>query len=171
MKNFILLILVSIFFSAYGQSLKLTTSSQSRSCLEKKGLCLIYDADSVLIQKIWYSELSKIDSISYFDLNGKEVIGYESEGNIDLECFKLIKYSIDKQFNWKNVSPQDGQGTVMVSFFITSSLEIEDIRILSGIHKSLNDEVKRAVGELEKDVYQCALNTFMLQRVIINLKF
>lgn len=126
---------------------------------EKTGLWLYYDADSVLFKKVWYSNGGS-DSVLYFDVQGKKIDTIIPFSKLILKKdiaiqLKQIKQKIINEFDWRNVLFREGKGKVVISFIITPKSEISNVRVINGISKSLNQELIRAVYNLDKEDFEC----------------
>ncbi len=148
--------------------------SQCDSLESKTGLWSYYDADSILFKKIWYSN-GNVDSVQYFDLRGAKINGIISFETLVLnrnvnEHLNVIKQKITQNFNWNNVIPQDGEGTVIISFTIEPTLIITNARVLTGIHYSLNKELIRCINTLDKSDVICCNDRENTVLVILPIK-
>jgi hypothetical protein len=162
-------ILLSICFEIHAQRIDFKYLENIQNCSQCKGICLKYDTDGILEKKIFYSQQAKLDSIHYFDLKGQRILDFRPDYKIDSSCFDLIHTEVAQNINWGD-ELFDVKGGIIASFFVNSNLEILDVRILNGIHKSIDEEVKRAIQRLNKSILSCAVNETELQQVMVFIK-
>ena len=142
----------------------------------KVDLKLYYDADSILFKKVWYSH-GVTDSVQYFDVKGKKldtIITFDKllvQNKGITNNLKQIKKKITSEFDWRNVLPREGQGTVIISFMITPTLEISNVRVINGISKSLNQELVRATSNLDKSDIECCNDEDFPVLVVLPISF
>jgi len=122
--------------------------------VDENAECL-YDTDSLLYKKVWRSGLNRIDSIKYYDFERKELRNIITMEGLNSECILWLQKKVKSTFNWNNVIPRDGQGIVVLVFIANEKLEISNVRIIRGIHKSLNNEIKRSFLTIAKDEFKC----------------
>jgi len=104
----------------------------SCNCKQHKGICMEYDTDGILEQKVFYSQASTVDSIHYFNLKGERILHFRPFYQIDSTCFAAINIAVLENINSVDVVFH-AQGLLIASFFVNSNLELMDIRISRGI--------------------------------------
>lgn len=172
---FIILINCTLSFSQQ-DTIVIKYSTKNRNTIsyynETDGLVRIenYDENGLLYKKVWKATTNKADSVEYFDTEGNIINISTPFWKIILDYpnfpFKDIEKIISDGFNWNNVVPREGNGSVLLSFtIIDTSFKITNIRVLSGIHKSLNEEVIRSAQnvDLSKILYNYSDISFPLE--------
>jgi len=155
MKSFILLLFIYNPVFSQQDTIVIKYSVRDRNTIsyynEENGLVRTenYDENGLLYKKVWKAATNKADSVEYFDTEGNRITISTPFWKIILDYpsfpFKDIENAIRDGFNWKNVAPDEGQGSILLSFtIIDTSFKIMNIRVLSGIHKSLNEEAIRS---------------------------
>lgn len=159
MKNLVLLLLFICNPVFYQKDTIITSSIKDRNTISyynENELVLTenYDENGLLYKKVWKASVNRLDSVEYFDTEGNKINISTPFWRIILDYpnfpFKEVESAIRDEFNWKNVTPSEGQGNVLLSFTVIDiSFKITNIRVLSGIHKSLNDEAARSVKNID----------------------
>lgn len=166
---FFLLLLISICFKIDAQQIDFKVLENIENCSECKGICLKYDTDGILAAQIFYSQHATVDSIYYFNLKGERILGFRPDYKIDTSCSDSIQAAVEQNINW-GYDAFDAQGVIIGSFFVNANLEILDVRILIGINKETDQEVKRAIRIMDKAILSCAVNGAELQQVMVFIK-
>lgn len=154
--------LVGVFFFAitplfiYSQSVDKCIDYEGKliNCLDsagnRVGLWLEFDIDSVKYKAILYSTSGEVEDTKFFRKTGSEI--KDCTMNLSPILVKKLRERIRFYFDWGNVVPRDGQGVVLLSLLINCDGSIDEVRILRGIHHSLNEEVMRAAKLLEDNL-------------------
>jgi hypothetical protein len=169
MKINLFLILFSLCFEFHAQQIDLKNLENISNCKQYKGICMEYDTDGILEQKVFYSQASTVDSIHYFNLKGERILHFRPFYQIDSTCFAAINIAV-----LENINSVDevfhAQGSIIASFFVNSNLELMDIRILRGIYPNIDEEIKKAIRSIDISMLRCAVNETELQRVLVIIR-
>ena len=125
-------ILLGLCFEIHAQQIDLKNLENISNCKQHKGICMEYDTDGVLEQKVFYSQASTVDSIHYFNLKGERLPSFRPFDQIDSTCFNALHVAALENLNWSEEFFH-AQGLLIASFFVNSDLELLDIRISRGI--------------------------------------
>jgi len=169
MKIKLFLILFSLCFEFHAQQIDLKDLENSCNCTQRKGICLKYDTDGILEQKVFYSQASKVDSIHYFNLKGERLPSFRPFDQIDSTCFNALHVAALENLNWREEF-YHAQGLLIASFFVNSNLELMDIRISRGIDPFIDEQIKKAIRSMDTSVLRCAVNETELQRVLVLIR-
>ena len=169
MKINLILILFSLCFEFHAQQIDLKDLENSCNCKQHKGICMEYDTDGVLEQKVFYSQASTVDSIHYFNLKGERIVHFRPFYQIDSTCFSAINIAV-----LENINSVDevfhAQGLLIASFFVNADLALFDIRISRGINPFIDGEIKKAIRSMDTSVLRCAVNETELQQVWVLIR-
>jgi hypothetical protein len=169
MKIKLFLILLGLCFEIHAQQIDFKNLENISNCKQYKGICMEYDTDGVLEQKVFYSQASTVDSIHYFNLKGERILHFRPFYQIDSTCFSAINIAV-----LENINSVDevfhAQGLLIASFFVNSNLELMDIRISRGIDSFIDEEIKKAIRLMDTSILRCAVNETELQQVWVLIR-